>query len=88
MCLGTGLRRLKTEKEKGVTRAVGPGAHPVGAWLLVVSAVVSTVLVFGVGTRVNAASEEGAPVAAGGGTAVAGLAAKYPNDVGLAFCCR
>ena len=84
MCLGTGLRRLKTEKEKGVTRAVGPGAHPVGAWLLVVSAVVSTVLVFGVGTRVNAASEEGAPVAAGGGTAVAGLAAKYPNDVGLA----
>jgi len=72
-----------------VTKAVGRYV-----WLLVVSAIVSTALLVGAqlvgarigvaGTRVDAASEEGAPVAAGGGTAVVGLATKYPNDVGLA----
>jgi hypothetical protein len=64
------------------------------ASLLLVGTLVSTALLVGAqlvgariglaGTRVDAASEEGVPVAASGGTAVTGLAAKYPNDVGLA----
>lgn len=63
-------------------KTAAPGAHALGALLLVAGAAIAAGFVLG--TLLNAASEEGAPVPAGTGKAAAGLATKYPNDVGLA----